>query len=115
MINYRFDDKNSTNELFRRSDYMMITQEKMNANRQILHKLQMSLRKKKFNKEIYNAHITMLTALKSVNSFNSDKKNEIFLKLNAISIKMKESEILMTLRFNTLISVVYFKKTINEI
>ena len=92
MINYRFDDKNSTNELFRRSDYMMITQKKMNANRQILHKLQMSLRKKKLNKEIHNAHVTMLTVLKNVNSFNFEKKGEIFLKSSAISIKMKKKQ-----------------------
>ena len=70
----------------------------------------MLLRKKKFNKEVHNAHITMLTILKNVNSFNFKKKNEIFLKSSAISTKMKESKILMTLRFSTLISVVYFEK-----
>ena len=64
MINYRSDDKNLTNELFKRLNYMTITQEKMNANRQILHKLQISLRKKKFSKEVHNAHVTMLIVLK---------------------------------------------------
>ena len=82
----------------------------MNVNRQILHKLQMLLRKKKFSKEIYNAHVTMLTVLKNVNLFNFKKKNETFLKLNAISIKIKENKILMTLKFNTLILVVYSEK-----
>ena len=70
----------------------------------------MLLRKKKFSKEIHNAHVTMLIVLKNVNSFNFKKKNEIFLKSSAISIKMKKNEILMTLKFNTLISAVYFKK-----
>ena len=110
MINYRSDDKNLINELFKRSDYMTITQEKMNANRQILYKLQMLLRKKEFNKKIHNAHVTMLIVLKNVNSFNFEKKNEIFLKSSATSIKMKENEISMTLKFNTLISVVCFEK-----
>ena len=49
----------------------------MNANCQILHKLQESLRKKELNKKIYNAHIAMLTALKNINSFNFKKKDEI--------------------------------------
>ena len=89
---------------------MTITQEKMNINHQKLHKLQMLLCKKKFNKEIYNAHITMLIALKNTNSFNFKKKNEIFLKSSAISIKMKENKILIILKFSTLISIVYFKK-----
>ena len=70
----------------------------------------MSLRKKKFSKKIYNAHVTMLTALKNVNSFNFEKKNETFLKSSATSIKMKESEILMTLKFSTLISIVCSEK-----
>ena len=62
----------------------------MNANRQILHKLQMLLRKKKLNKEIHNAHVTMLIILKNVNSFNFKKKDEIFLRLSATSIKIKK-------------------------
>ena len=70
----------------------------------------MSLRKKEFSKEIYNAHVTILIALKSVNSFNFEKKNEAFLKSSTTSIKMKKSEISMTLRFNTLISIVCFEK-----
>ena len=70
----------------------------------------MSLRKKKFNKEIYNAYVTMLIVLKNVNLFNFKKKDEIFLKSSATLIKMKESEILIILKFNTLISVVCFKK-----
>ena len=82
----------------------------MNANYQILHKLQMSLRKKKFNKEIYNTHVTILIILKSVNLFSFEKKDEIFLKSSATSIKMKKNEISMTLKFNTLISVVCFEK-----
>ena len=82
----------------------------MNANRQILHKLQMSLRKKKLNKKIYNAYITMLTVLKNVNLFNFEKKNKVLLRSSATSIKMKKSEILMILRFNTLISVVCSEK-----
>ena len=78
----------------------------MNANRQILHKLQESLRKEKLNKKIYNTHITMLTVLKSINSFNSEKKSEILqLKSSTTSIKMKKSEALMTLKSNTLISI----------
>ena len=78
----------------------------MNANCQILHKLQESLRKKEVNKEIYNAHVTMLIVLKNINSFNFKKKDEIFqLKSSTTSIKMKESEISMTLKFNTLISI----------
>ena len=89
---------------------MTITQEKINANRQILHKLQMSLHKKKLSKEIYNAHVTMLTVLKNVNSFNFEKKSEILLKSSATSIKMKKSKILMTLKFSTLISVVCSEK-----
>ena len=76
----------------------------------------MSLCKEKFNKEIHNAHVTMLIVLKNVNLFNFEKKNEIFLKSSATSIKMKENEILMILRFNTLISVICSeKKTINKI
>ena len=70
----------------------------------------MSLRKKKFSKEIHNAHVTMLTVLKNVNSFNFEKKNEIFLKSSATSVKIKKSEISMTLKFNTLISVVCSEK-----
>ena len=70
----------------------------------------MSLRKKKFNRKIYNAHIIILIVLKNVNSFNFKKKNETFLKSSAISTKMKENEILMTLKFNTLISIVCFEK-----
>ena len=70
----------------------------------------MSLCKKKFNKEIYNTHVTMLIVLKNVNSFNFEKKDEILLRSNAISIRIKKNEILMTLRFNTLISVVCFEK-----
>ena len=62
----------------------------MNANRQILYKLQMSLCKKKFNKKVHNAHVTMLTVLKNVNSFNFEKKDEIFLKSSATSTKMKK-------------------------
>ena len=96
--------------MFRQSDYMMITQEKMNVNYQILYKLQMSLHKKKFNKEIYNAHVTMLIVLKNVNSFNFEKKNEVFLKSNAISIKIKKNKISITLKFNTLISIVCSEK-----
>ena len=82
----------------------------MNANRQILYKLQMSLRKKKFNKEIHNAHVIMLIVLKIVNSFNFKKKDETFLRSSATSTKMKKTEVLMTLKFNTLISVVCLKK-----
>ena len=82
----------------------------MNVNRQILHKLQMLLRKKKFNKKIHNAHVIMLTVLKNVNLFNFEKKNEIFLKSSATSTKMKKNEILMILRFSTLILIVCFKK-----
>ena len=52
----------------------------------------MSLRKKKFNKKIYNAHVIMLTVLKSVNSFNFEKKNEIFLKSSATSTKIKKKQ-----------------------
>ena len=52
----------------------------------------------------------MLIALKNVNSFNFKKKDEIFLKSNATSIRIKESEILITLKFNTLISVVCSEK-----
>ena len=67
--------------------------------------MQKSLRKRKFNKEIVNAHVTILIALKNINSFNFEEKNEIFqLKSNAISTKMKENETLMILKFNTLIS-----------
>ena len=78
----------------------------MNANRQILHKLQKSLRKGKLNKEIYTAHIIILIALKSINSFNFKKKGEILqLKSSATSVKMKESEVLITLKSNTLISI----------
>ena len=78
----------------------------MNANRQILHKLQKSLRKGKLNKEIYNAHIIILIAQKSINSFNFEKKGEILqLKSSATSVKMKESEVLITLKSNTLISI----------
>ena len=90
MIDYRFDDKNSTDELFKRSNYMTIIQKKMNANRQILYKLQMLLHKKKFSKKIHNTHITMLIVLKNANLFNFKKKGEIFLKSSAISIKMKK-------------------------
>ena len=50
----------------------------------------MSLRKKKFNKKIHNAHVTILIVLKNINSFNFEKKNEIFLKSNATSTKMKK-------------------------
>ena len=60
----------------------------------------MLLRKKKFNKKIYNVHVIILIVLKNVNSFNFEEKNETFLRLNATSIKMKESEISMTLKFN---------------
>ena len=106
MIDYRSDDKNLTNELFKRPNYMTITQKKMNANRQILHKLQESLRKKELNKEIYNAHIIMLTVLKSTNPFSSEEKGEILqLKSSTTSTKMRESETLITLKFNTLISI----------
>ena len=70
----------------------------------------MSLRKKKLNKEIHNAHVIILIILKNINLFNFKKKSEIFLKSSATSIKMKKSKILITLRFNTLISVVCFKK-----
>ena len=70
----------------------------------------MSLRKKKFNKKIYNAHVTMLTVLKNINSFNFEKKNEIFLKSSATSIRMKKNEISITLKFSTLISIVCFEK-----
>ena len=70
----------------------------------------MSLRKKKFNKKIHNAHVTMLTVLKNVNSFNFEKKDEILLKSSATSVKIKKSEISMTLKFNTLISVVCSEK-----
>ena len=70
----------------------------------------MSLRKKKLNKEIHNAYVTMLTALKNVNSFNSEKKGETLLKLSATSIKMKKNKISMTLKFSTLISVVCSEK-----
>ena len=70
----------------------------------------MSLRKKKFNKKVHNAHIIMLIVLKNVNSFNFKKKNEVLLKSSATSIKMKENKISMTLRFNTLISVVCSEK-----
>ena len=52
----------------------------------------------------------MLIILKNVNSFNFEKKNEILLKSNATSTKMRKSEISMTLKFSTLISVVCFKK-----
>ena len=79
MINYRFDDKNSKNKLFKQLNYITITQKKVNANYQILYKLQMLLRKKKFNKEIYNAHVIMLTVLKNVNSFKFEKENKILL------------------------------------
>ena len=89
---------------------MTITQKEVNANRQILHKLQMSLRKRKFSKEIHNAHVTMLIILKNVNSFNFEKKDETFLKSSATSIKMKKNEISMILKFSTLISVVCFEK-----
>ena len=75
-----------------------------------MQKLQMSLRKKKLSKEIHNAHVTMLIALKNVNSFNFKKKGEIFLKSSATSIKMKENEISMTLKFSTLISIIYSEK-----
>ena len=50
----------------------------MNVNRQILHKLQILLRKKKFNKKVYNVHVIMLTVLKNVNSFNFKKKKKFF-------------------------------------
>ena len=70
----------------------------------------MLLRKKQFNKEVHNTHITMLIILKNVNSFNFEKKSEIFLKSSAISTKIKEKKILIILKFNTLISVVCFKK-----
>ena len=70
----------------------------------------MLLRKRKFSKKIYNAHVAMLTALKNVNSFNFKKKIKILLRSSAISIKMKESKILMILKSNTLISVVCFEK-----
>ena len=106
MIDYQSDDKNAADKLFRRSNYMTITQEKMNANCQILHKLQMSLRKRKFSKKIHNAHITMLIALKNINSFNFKKKDETLLKSSATSTKMKKNEISMTLRSSTLISAV---------
>ena len=110
IIDYQSDNKNSTDELFKWLNYITITQEKVNANRQILHKLQMSLRKRKFNKKVHNAHVTMLIVLKNVNSFNFKKKNEILLKSSATSTKMKKNEILMTLKFSTLNSVVCFKK-----
>ena len=78
----------------------------MNTNRQILHKLQKSLRKKKFNKEIYNVYVTMLTVSKNIISFNFEEKDEIFqLKSSATSIKIKENEISITLKFNTLILI----------
>ena len=70
----------------------------------------MSLRKKKFNKEIHNAHVIMLIVLKNINLFNFKEKNKTFLKSSAILIKMKENKISMTLKFNTLISVVYLEK-----
>ena len=70
----------------------------------------MLLRKRKLSKKIHNAHVTILIVLKNVNSFNFKKKDEIFLRSNVISIKMKKSEILMTLKFNTLISVVCSEK-----
>ena len=70
----------------------------------------MSLCKEKLNKEIYNAHVTILIVLKNVNSFNFKKKNEIFLRLSATSIKMKKNKTLIILKFNTLISVVCFEK-----
>ena len=73
----------------------------------------MSLRKKKLNKEIYKIYIIMLIVLKNVNSFNFKKKSEIFLKSSAISIKIKKGKILMTLKFNMLISIVYFEKKNN--
>ena len=90
MINYQSDNKNLTNELFKQSNYITITSKKMNANRQILHKLQISLRKRKFSKEIHNAHVIILIVLKNVNSFNFKKKDEILLKSSATSIKMKK-------------------------
>ena len=62
--------------------------------------------KKNSIKKIYNAHVTMLTALKNINSFNFEKKNKIFqLKSSATSIKIKKSEVLIILKFNTLISI----------
>ena len=96
--------------MFRRSDYITITQEKVNANCQILHKLQILLCKKKLSKKIQNAHVTMLIVLKNVNSFNFKKKNEVFLKSNATSTKIKKNKISMTLKFSKLISVVYSQK-----
>ena len=70
----------------------------------------MLLHKRKLSKKIYNAHVTMLIVLKSVNSFNFEKKNEILLKSSATSIKMKENEILMILKFSTLILIVCSEK-----
>ena len=70
----------------------------------------MLLYKKKFSKKVYNTHVTILIILKNINSFNFKKKNETFLKSSATSIKMKENKILIILKFNTLISAVYFKK-----
>ena len=64
----------------------------MNANCQILYKLQMLLRKRKFSKEIHNTYVIMLIALKNVNSFNFEKKNEILLKSSATSTKMKKKQ-----------------------
>ena len=52
----------------------------------------------------------MLIVLKNVNSFNFKKKNEIFLRSSATSIRMRKNEILITLRFSTLISVVCSEK-----
>ena len=75
----------------------------------------MLLRKKKFNKKVYNAYVTTLIVLKNINSFNSKKKDEILLRLNAISIKIKKSKTLIILKFSTLILIVCFKKKINEI
>ena len=78
-----------------------------------MHKLPILLRKKKFNKEIDNAHKIMLIVLKNINSFHFKKKDEVLLKSSATSIKMRKNKISITLRFNTLISVVYFEKKNN--
>ena len=43
VIDYRFDNKNSANDLFRRFDYMTIIEKKIESNRQILTRLRQSL------------------------------------------------------------------------
>ena len=76
-------------------------------NYQILHKLQMLLRKEKFNKEIYNAHEIIMIVLKSITLINSERKSETFrLKSSVISINLKYDKVFRLKSDTKLISIV---------